>query len=191
MASSSPHNVPPSRNCVRCGRSIAWDMNVCPYCGHDYRPQAYAQPPMVGYQANVGFNAPPVGQYQASYNVQVQRTALPIAGGILTLIGGIIGIIIGIFTIVLAGLFGSWMDMFGGMMPDVTGIMFALGILGTVLCLIAIIGGAYAMMRKMWAMSLVGAICAIIGGIFTGYIPMIFGIIGVILIGISKPEFQS
>lgn len=25
------------RNCVGCGRAIAWDANVCPYCGHDYR----------------------------------------------------------------------------------------------------------------------------------------------------------
>ena len=30
------------RNCVSCGRSIAWDANVCPYCGRDYRFQAMA-----------------------------------------------------------------------------------------------------------------------------------------------------
>jgi len=30
------------RNCVSCGRSIAWDANVCPYCGHDYRFQGMA-----------------------------------------------------------------------------------------------------------------------------------------------------
>jgi len=27
------------RNCVGCGRTIAWDANVCPYCGRDYRAQ--------------------------------------------------------------------------------------------------------------------------------------------------------
>lgn len=32
-----------SRYCVSCGRSIAWDANVCPYCGHDYRYPANAQ----------------------------------------------------------------------------------------------------------------------------------------------------
>src|SRR5512137_3045373 len=26
-----------TRNCVSCGRTISWDANVCPYCGHDYR----------------------------------------------------------------------------------------------------------------------------------------------------------
>lgn len=30
------------RNCVSCGRSISWDANVCPYCGHDYRMQSFA-----------------------------------------------------------------------------------------------------------------------------------------------------
>ncbi|MDH3364716.1 MAG: zinc ribbon domain-containing protein [Thermoplasmata archaeon] len=33
------------RNCVSCGRSISWDANVCPYCGHDYRAQVYAGQP--------------------------------------------------------------------------------------------------------------------------------------------------
>lgn len=33
-----------TRNCVSCGRSISWDANVCPYCGHDYR-MAMAAPP--------------------------------------------------------------------------------------------------------------------------------------------------
>lgn len=29
------------RNCVSCGRSISWEANVCPYCGKDYRYQAF------------------------------------------------------------------------------------------------------------------------------------------------------
>ena len=28
-----------TRSCVSCGRAIAWDVNVCPYCGHDFRVQ--------------------------------------------------------------------------------------------------------------------------------------------------------
>jgi DNA-directed RNA polymerase subunit RPC12/RpoP len=26
-----------ARHCVSCGRSIDWDANICPYCGHDFR----------------------------------------------------------------------------------------------------------------------------------------------------------
>jgi hypothetical protein len=29
-----------TRNCVSCGRAIAWDANVCQYCGHDFRQEA-------------------------------------------------------------------------------------------------------------------------------------------------------
>ena len=28
------------RHCVSCGRALAWDANVCQYCGHDFRVQA-------------------------------------------------------------------------------------------------------------------------------------------------------
>jgi len=34
-----------ARKCVTCGRSISWDTLVCPYCGMDYRYQAYAEVP--------------------------------------------------------------------------------------------------------------------------------------------------
>jgi predicted nucleic acid-binding Zn ribbon protein len=37
---SSPSGT---RNCVGCGRAIAWDANVCPYCGHDFRVQMAPQ----------------------------------------------------------------------------------------------------------------------------------------------------
>ena len=40
------------RNCVGCGRAIAWDANVCPYCGHDYRMMAAA--PMAQSQVSEG-----------------------------------------------------------------------------------------------------------------------------------------
>lgn len=43
MAMGQPPQAP-TRSCVACGRAIAWDVNVCPYCGHDYRPQMAGQP---------------------------------------------------------------------------------------------------------------------------------------------------
>jgi len=35
MVSTSSGGV--ARQCLSCGRSIDWNYNVCPYCGHDYR----------------------------------------------------------------------------------------------------------------------------------------------------------
>lgn len=34
---------PRSRHCVSCGRALAFDANVCQYCGHDYRVKAKDQ----------------------------------------------------------------------------------------------------------------------------------------------------
>jgi predicted nucleic acid-binding Zn ribbon protein len=42
MTSEQPGQAP-TRNCVACGRAIAWDANVCPYCGHDFRPAMTGQ----------------------------------------------------------------------------------------------------------------------------------------------------
>jgi hypothetical protein len=48
MAMGQPGTAP-TRSCVACGRAIAWDVNVCPYCGHDFRPQMTGmQQPMYG-----------------------------------------------------------------------------------------------------------------------------------------------
>ena len=47
MAMGQPGTAP-TRSCVACGRAIAWDVNVCPYCGHDFRPQMAGQQPMYG-----------------------------------------------------------------------------------------------------------------------------------------------
>jgi len=41
-----------SRNCVGCGRTISWDANVCPYCGHDYR--AAMAPPQPRAEVSTG-----------------------------------------------------------------------------------------------------------------------------------------
>lgn len=46
MSTEQPGSAP-ARNCVSCGRSIAWDANVCPYCGHDFRA-AMAGPAVSG-----------------------------------------------------------------------------------------------------------------------------------------------
>ena len=32
-----------SRHCISCGRTISWDANVCPYCGHDFRAPQITQ----------------------------------------------------------------------------------------------------------------------------------------------------
>jgi len=50
---------------VSCGRSIAWDANVCPFCGYDYRGAMAGAP-------------------------QKKESAMPVIGGILIILASLI-----------------------------------------------------------------------------------------------------
>jgi predicted nucleic acid-binding Zn ribbon protein len=141
-----------TRNCVSCGRSIAWDANVCPYCGHDFRGVMQPQP------------------------AQKKETAMPLIGGILILIGGVIELIIGA---ILAVGGTALIDItFGG-----SGLLVACGIIIAIVGIVAIMGGIFAIQRRNFGLAIVGGVLAL-GGYF---IP---GLIGLILIAVSKDEFQ-
>lgn len=82
--SFSPRQAPPltsspsiSRFCVSCGRSIPWEANVCPYCGHNYM-------------------APPI-QYTAWE--EPISSGMKILFYVLSLLFPIVGIIIGVVLI--------------------------------------------------------------------------------------------
>lgn len=126
---SAPTTQQP-RNCVSCGRSITWDANVCPYCGHDYR------------QLMAGVLSKPA-----------QASSKLVIGGVLILIGGVI--------LLMASPFCFF--------------------IGIPLGLIAILGGIFAIQRKHFVL-------ALIGGILT--IPSILGLVGLILVIVSKDEFD-
>jgi DNA-directed RNA polymerase subunit RPC12/RpoP len=98
-----------------------------------------------------------------------KESAMPVIGGILIMLPGI-GYLIG--GAVLAA--GSSAFLFGG--GVVCGaVLLVLGIL-------AILGGIFAIQKKNFAL-------ALIGGIFV--VPSILGLIGLILIAVSKDEFTN
>jgi len=74
MATPAP---PQTRQCVACGRTMMWDANVCPYCGKDYRQQAYGPQPMMQQTAPV----PKVSKGSGA------GAAVGIIGSILVLVG--------------------------------------------------------------------------------------------------------
>ena len=144
MASSSSG----TRNCVGCGRAIAWDANVCPYCGHDFRVQM----------------APP----------KKEKSGLPIAGGVLIIIASLMYFAIG--GIIAAG---STLALFGTLGASSIGILC--GVVIIVLGIVALLGGAFAVMRKHFGL-------AVLGGVLV--IPSILGLIGLILVAVSHDSFD-
>lgn len=100
---------------------------------------------------------------------QKKQSAMPVVGGVLILLVGI-GYLVGGGVLVA----GSSMFLFGG------GVLCGAVVL--VLGIVAILGGIFAIERKNFAI-------ALIGGIFT--VPSILGLVGLILLAVSKDEFTS
>ena len=143
--------------CVQCGKSIAMDANVCPYCGKDYRVQA----------------GPPAKK----------KTVMPVIGGIMILVGGVLSLVAGIGLVASVGAFDSLMlvDVEGvDMLED---LMTACGIIFIILGLIGVLGGVFAIMRKHFGLAILGGVFALAGW----FIP---ALIGLILVGVSKDEFE-
>lgn len=125
-----------SRKCVSCGRDIAWDANVCPFCGHDYRtvaPQA----------------------------AQKKESVMPVIGGILIIIAGLIEIGSG-GLLIAGGAASSSIPIIGG---DVGSILAVCGAIWLILGIIALLGGIFAVQRKNFGIAVLGGILGL-GGYF-------------------------
>jgi hypothetical protein len=103
-------------------------------------------------------------------------TAKPVAGGILGITAGVLGLVLGI--ILIAG--GSATDDYW---KSVDWSTVWLGIASVILGILAILGSSFAVSRKNYTFSLIGGVCALLG-----VWPL--GIPALILIAMSRSEFQ-
>jgi len=104
----------------------------------------------------------------------MEKTWKPTTAGILAIVGGALQVIVGI---VIAAV-GSIGWFFG--MPWFSVIAAPLIILGV----IAVIGGTYALRRRIWGLALAGSICALVA-------PWgILGILAIIFVSLGKSEFE-
>lgn len=106
-----------------------------------------------------------------------KQSALPLVGGILIIIAGIVELISGVWMI--AG--GSAFMDFG--IVDVGDILMICGAIWALFGLIALLGGFFAIKRQHFGLAVLGGILGL-GGYF------IFALIGLILVAISREEFE-
>ena len=102
------------------------------------------------------------------------KTWKPTAAGILCIIAGAIGVITGIVVAVVGGIIGAFFGVAWG----------AFGVPSIILGIIAIVGGSYALRRKIWGLALAGSICALLGPW------VILGILAIIFVSLGKGEFE-
>ncbi len=116
----------------------------------------------------------------------MERTWKPTTAGILTIIAGILGLLIGILLAVGFGIAGMIIGMIPGF-PGV-GLFSFIAIPGIILSIVAIVGGIYALKRKLWGLALAGAICSLL---FTlPFLGWILAILAVIFVSLGKGEFE-
>ncbi len=123
-----------------------------------------------------------------SYEV-AHQTWMPIAAGVLSIVAGAMGLISIAFLIAFGATFGAeiardvlksvgfWQS---GMPLTIIGLI---SIPLIIINAVAIIGGIYALQRRIWGLALVGAICAILPA-------QVLGIIAVVFVTLSKKEFE-
>ncbi len=122
-------------------------------------------------------------------NDVVSQTWMPIAAGSLCIVAGAMGLIAIVFLITFGTTFGA--EIAREVLKSVgfwqSGVpLTIIGVISIPLIIInamAITGGIYALQRKGWALSLAGAICAILPA-------QILGIIAVVFVVVSKKEFD-
>lgn len=142
-------------------------------------PPEYGPPPAAPYPAPTAFAPPPK-----------PKTLLPILGGIFLVIAGIDGIATWGFVAFLGSLVS------GGMFGFIGGIIMACGAIEMIFGIICLLGGVMAIMRRMWALGIIGGILGLFlvgsGSLVMGIIfpeASVFALIGLILVAISHKEF--
>lgn len=117
-----------------------------------------------------------------------------VIGGVLSIVSGALGILSGL-AMVAFGIFFKWLMMFGdsysydaGMTAEQVGTLLGVfyGVTGgfwVLFGVLALVGGIYAVRKKLWGLALAGAI----GSVLTCF-PI--GVVAIIFTAMAKPEFE-
>lgn len=106
------------------------------------------------------------------------KTWKPTTGGVLEIVSGYLNILTGLVMLLGVSMFPAFAS-FIGMTAGV-----GIGILLIALGIVSIIGGVYALRRRVWGMALVGSITSLFPSIV-----LIPGILSLILVTLGRPEF--
>jgi len=118
----------------------------------------------------------------------MEQTWRPTTGGILCIIAGAINVLLGLVVVVALAGAGLLMGTEMVELPSELAGMSWLGVLGVPLVamgIVSIVGGAYALKRRLWGLALAGAICSIMAG------NLLYGTLAIIFISVSKSEFNG
>jgi len=159
--------------CRNCGKELVGNPEVCVNCGIK---------PLAGTSFCNGCGTPttPLAEICVKCGIRLaqpvvaSQTGMPIAAGILSIIAGVLGLILGLIVAAVLEAIGWFVGFVGLGIVIVPLIIFPV---------IAIVGGVFALRRRIWGLALAGSIFAFICVWF-------LGLPAIILIALSKKEFK-
>ena len=104
----------------------------------------------------------------------MERTWKPTTAGILNIVAGVLQVIFGIAIAVLGGIGGAFIGMAW---------LSALGVPLIIFGVVAIVGGIFALRRRIWGLAYAGGICALL-------LTLILGILSITFVSLGKGEFE-
>ncbi len=113
----------------------------------------------------------------------VKKTMLPVVGGVLILIGALLVVLMGLALVGSIGALDSIMLVDVEEVEVLEDAMATCGIILLVMGLVGVLGGIFGIMRRHFGLAILGGIFALLGF-------GIFALIGIILIAVSKREFE-
>jgi hypothetical protein len=118
----------------------------------------------------------------------MQPSWRPVTAGVLSIVAGALNLALGLLILFAGGILAGVLTAVGVPhilsfipFPILAGAATPLCILGTV----AVIGGSYAVRRRIWPMALAGAMCALFPPQLT-----ILGVLAIVFVVLSKDEFR-
>jgi DNA-directed RNA polymerase subunit RPC12/RpoP len=167
-------------NCSKCGRELPRDImkpldqrdrRFCPMCGREMG----ASDSVCGYCRSME-------SYAASheYRPRPSSSGTVTLGGVLILLSGVFAIGSGIFSLALSSAIGAAGYSGTGFLTCCSFIIVLFGIA-------AMVGGYFAITRSHFSFALVGGILGTLAGGF--WIGLVLGLVGLVLIAVSRDEF--
>jgi len=162
--------------CRNCGKELIGTPEICIGCGAK---------PLAGSSFCQACGAPtdPLAEICMKCGARLQkaeaagRAWMPTAAGILSIIAGSIGFFAGIVMATVGGIVGAVEGIFW--FGTIGAPLIAIGI-------VAIIGGIFALRKRIWGLALAGAICSL----FCTWVSWILAIPAIVFLALSKREFR-
>ncbi|MEM0449069.1 MAG: zinc ribbon domain-containing protein [Methanomassiliicoccales archaeon] len=165
--------------CVRCGEYLRPDTSFCPRCG--------AQTTSTSFSSYASSSAPNVQPFPSAQ----ARTRRLTWAGILLLLSGLVGFAVASIVLLMSEeIIAEVQAIYQDQLPDMNPIILALAAFWSSAGALSIIGGICALKRRYYPLAIIGSVMALFtGGIFL-FEGSIMGMVALILLIRSRPEFR-